>query len=117
METIGQRLRALRVQRGLSQEEVAKATGITRGNISNYELDRFKPSTESIVRLASFFNVSVDWLLTGKGNSPVPNKTDGSEERLLRKYHSLPRALQAEVLDFVEFLTEKKGKKDKTNEK
>ncbi|MDK2856168.1 MAG: hypothetical protein PWQ86_1381 [Bacillota bacterium] len=112
METLGQRLRALRLKLGLSQHQVAAATGITRGNICNYELDKFTPTGENLIRLAEFFGVSIDWLLTGK-TSCSPLVPDNSQEQLLlEQFRSLPACLQAEVLDFVAFLQSKKGSKN-----
>ena len=65
--TIGERIRFLRqVIRKITQQELADATGISRGNLSNYEKDRFKPASDAILAIANYFNVSTDWLLTGK---------------------------------------------------
>lgn len=65
--TIGERIRFLRqVIHKVTQQELADATGISRGNLSNYEKDRFKPASDAILAIASYFNVSTDWLLTGK---------------------------------------------------
>jgi transcriptional regulator with XRE-family HTH domain len=65
MNTIGQRIKQLRNNFNLSQQEIADRTGISRGNISNYEKDRVAPASETIITLARFFQVSADWLLTG----------------------------------------------------
>ncbi|EHJ02388.1 helix-turn-helix domain protein [Clostridium sp. DL-VIII] len=65
--TIGERIRFLRqVIHKVTQQELADATGISRGNLSNYEKDRFKPASDAILAIANYFNVSTDWLLTGK---------------------------------------------------
>lgn len=65
--TIGERIRFLRqVIRKITQQELADATGISRGNLSNYEKDRFKPASDAILAISNYFNVSTDWLLTGK---------------------------------------------------
>lgn len=62
------------------------------------------PTGENLLRLASYFQVSVDWLLTGKvqHSSPVPDNR--KEQLLLEQFRALPATLQAEVLDFVAFL-------------
>ncbi len=65
--TIGERIRFLRqVIHKVTQQELADATGISRGNLSNYEKDRFKPASDAILAISNYFNVSTDWLLTGK---------------------------------------------------
>lgn len=67
IETIGERIKFLRQTiHKLTQQELANVTGISRGNLSNYEKDRFKPASDAIVSIASYFNVTTDWLLTGK---------------------------------------------------
>ncbi|QWU16886.1 Helix-turn-helix domain-containing protein [Paenibacillus sophorae] len=70
METIGQRLKYLRETLDLSQQQVANETGVSRGNISNYEKDRVSPAADTIIALCSFFDVSADWLLTGQEHVP-----------------------------------------------
>lgn len=66
--TIGDRIRFLRQAiRKITQQELADATGISRGNLSSYEQDRFKPASDAIIAIASYLNVSTDWLLTGNG--------------------------------------------------
>lgn len=66
--TIGDRIRFLRQGiHKVTQQELADATGISRGNLSNYEQDRFKPASDAIIAIANYFNVSTDWLLTGNG--------------------------------------------------
>ena len=42
METIGQRIRAMRERRGLSQEKLGRAIGVTKAVISSWEMDRVK---------------------------------------------------------------------------
>ncbi|BCV25180.1 MAG TPA: helix-turn-helix domain-containing protein [Firmicutes bacterium] len=113
METIGQRLRALRLRLGLSQYQVATATGITRGNICNYELDKFAPTAETLIRLAAFFGVSIDWLLTG--NVSCSLATQEKEQFLLEQFRSLPPDLQNEVLDFVAFLQSRRAAQDEND--
>lgn len=66
MNTIGKRIKYLRDNANLSQQEVADRAGISRGNISNYEKDRVSPAADTITALCTFFEVSSDWLLTGK---------------------------------------------------
>lgn len=66
--TIGERIRFLRQTiHKVTQQELANATGISRGNLSNYEKDRFKPASDAILAIATYFSVSTDWLLTGNG--------------------------------------------------
>jgi len=57
------RIRDLREDRDLKQIDLAKATGIDQRTISNYETEKTSPDALSLLRLADFFDVSVDYLL------------------------------------------------------
>lgn len=63
--TLGNRLYALRKFRGLSLQELAEATGISRSNLNRYEHDVSKPTTEYLKLLCQFYRVSSDYLLFG----------------------------------------------------
>jgi transcriptional regulator with XRE-family HTH domain len=57
------RIRDLREDRDLRQTDVAQATGIDQRTLSNCETGKTNPDSYSIIKLASFFNVSCDYLL------------------------------------------------------
>ncbi len=60
MET---RIRDLREDMDLRQSDLANATGIDQRTISNYETGKTAPDAYALLKLADFFNVSVDYLL------------------------------------------------------
>ena len=57
-------LSELRKNKGISQEELAKALGVSQGAISAYETGRWEPSIQTIKKLAFFLDCTVDELLT-----------------------------------------------------
>lgn len=57
------RLRELREAAGLTQEQVAEATGIARSTIAAYEVGGRRPHGENVRTLAEFFRVPADYLL------------------------------------------------------
>ncbi len=57
------RLRELRLNKGLRQEQVAKLIGVNKSAISTYENDTRQPSFDILVRLANLYRVSTDYLL------------------------------------------------------
>ncbi|MBQ8287772.1 MAG: helix-turn-helix transcriptional regulator [Clostridia bacterium] len=57
------RIRLLREKSGLTQADLAKQLGITRSGVNAWEMGISVPSTQYIVELAQFFNVSADYLL------------------------------------------------------
>ncbi|QAY66091.1 helix-turn-helix domain-containing protein [Paenibacillus protaetiae] len=63
--TMGDRLKLLRVSRNLSQDAVARAIGITRSAYSHYEINNRQPVYETLIKLSSFFNVSIDYIIEG----------------------------------------------------
>ena len=60
---MGNRLRQLRKERGLTLEEMAKMMNSNRGSLSRYELGEVELKQEFAKQLADFFDVSVDYLL------------------------------------------------------
>ncbi|WP_443081799.1 helix-turn-helix domain-containing protein [Sutcliffiella sp. NC1] len=93
---IGNRLKQLRGDK--SQEEVAKKIGISRARLSHYETGRSEPDTEIIQKLATYYNVSTDYLL----GISYYNNSNGSHDRLNvgeerepygTQYHTKPEQL------------------------
>ncbi|MFO0694901.1 MAG: helix-turn-helix transcriptional regulator [Polyangiales bacterium] len=62
---LGQRLRELRLEAGLTQAELARRTGIHRPNIARVEAGRHTPSLETLARLASAIGVPTTRVLSG----------------------------------------------------
>lgn len=61
--TNGERIKFLREKKGLTQKDVATKLGLEPAAISKYELDMREPNIEALKKLASIFNVSIDYLL------------------------------------------------------
>lgn len=57
------RLKRLRVDKHLRQEQVAEIIGVTKSAISSYENDIRQPSYDILLRFASLYRVSTDYLL------------------------------------------------------
>lgn len=60
------RLKELRLQHGISQEELAEQIGIKRNSYSDWENGKCKPSYEKLEKIADFFEISLDWLFGRK---------------------------------------------------
>ena len=63
MENFGKRLKELRTQHHLSQEELAKELGVTAQAVSKWEHGRSSPDFDAIVPMAKLFRISTDQLL------------------------------------------------------
>ena len=61
--TFASRLRQLRLDKNLRQEQVAKLLGVNNSAISTYENNTRQPSFDILVRLATLYRVSTDYLL------------------------------------------------------
>lgn len=72
---IGNRIKTLREELGLKQEELAKKMSVSPSAIGMYEINKREPNNELILKLASFFNVSTDYLL-GKSDIRNPEKQE-----------------------------------------
>jgi len=64
MERLGEKLRKLRQQRGLTLRELAPELGIkSRSHISDMETGKRKPSLDLLVKIMAYYGVSCDQLL------------------------------------------------------
>lgn len=72
---LGKRLGKLRDEKGLSQGELAKRLGIARTTYSGYENNAREPDQKTLDKLATFFDVSVDYLL-GRTDSKRKDPAD-----------------------------------------
>ena len=81
----GNRLKELRIQAGMTQQQLATKLGITKSVISFYELRERTPSPEILVKLAAEFKVSSDYLLgIEKKNVLDISGLDVDDERILK---------------------------------
>ena len=63
MVDFGERLKQLRIQAGLTQQQLAAKLNLTKSVVSYYELQERYPSPEVLMKLARIFHVSADYLL------------------------------------------------------
>ncbi len=59
----GDRLRELREEKQLTQEELGKLLNVSRQAVSSYEKGENEPTIDALVKIANIFNVSLDYLL------------------------------------------------------
>lgn len=96
MNTLGDRISSLRKSKGLSQRKLMDILNFD--NLSKYEKDQRQPNYEILKKIADFFNVSTDWLLTGQDSDQHNLSDEGSKvEHILGK-------LSDEEIHFIELL-------------
>ena len=89
-ENIGERIRCLRKQRGLTQTALAAQVGLKCSGFSDLERGRNNPTNNLVIQLSKIFNVSTDYLLTGR---QLTDKSDAwvisnEEKEILEMYRN-----------------------------
>lgn len=76
MTTIGSRLAAIRVARGLTQRQVADLLGVISNQVARWERGAGIPRVPMLIAIARYFDIDLHWLLTGKHWTPtVPERS------------------------------------------
>ncbi|MFT8868495.1 helix-turn-helix domain-containing protein [Liquorilactobacillus nagelii] len=83
--TFGQKLRALRLGKKMTQEDLGKLLNVSKVSISGYENDTREPDKDSIRKLAEFFGISTDYLL-GVDSSKNKKKIDINDEGVIMTF-------------------------------
>ena len=92
--TLGQRIQELRKQRGMSQEALGDALGVSRQAVSKWEGDNGIPELDTLIAMSRLFEVTVGQLLgveePGEQKSEAANESDENKEdqveAVLRRY-------------------------------
>lgn len=101
----GELLKELRTRKGVSQIELAKAIGVSNGNVGDWERGRSKPGFDALITLSRFFEISPARLL-GIPSLDSNLSCDGiplteSEADLIAMYRLLPDDHREDVFDIV----------------
>lgn len=88
--SLGQRIKNLRDELDLTQEDLGKVLNVSKPTISRYEADTNEPNTDTLKKLAEYFNVSLDYLM-GLTNIRNPYKNENIEtvSERLEQYKTL----------------------------
>jgi transcriptional regulator with XRE-family HTH domain len=93
--TIGEKIRALRIKKGLTQKALANRIGVQESTLSRYEHDKRSYQWDGLIRLADALDTSVDYLL-GRTTVSAPisrlvsdGEASDGEPSLLEAYCSL----------------------------
>lgn len=105
----GNRIKILREEKNINQEELAKILSISPSAVGMYERDAREPNDEITLKLADFFNVSTDYLL---GKSDVRNSGKQIDEILneamigmsKEEYEKLTETQKKQIRDFALFV-------------
>lgn len=104
------RLKLLRKERNLTQNELADILHIKNTTISNYENEVSSPDMDMIGQIASFFNVSTDYLL---GKSDTKEDINSVDVAFYEQHGIVTDAQKRELKSFIEFLNHKEQEENK----
>lgn len=94
---LGERIAALRRERGFSQAALAAATGVSRSAVAQWETDRAGQISGNLSRIAQVLDVSLEVLLHGDA-ARGPDGLTGDELALLRLYRVCAGEQRGELL-------------------
>jgi len=106
---VGKIIRKLRLEKGITQNELSNYLGLTPKMVSFYELGERFPPYDIILKLADYFNVSTDYLL---GRSDIKNA-----EELLADYNSLSELSKQDLEKHIQILKLKDLEKNKSSKR
>lgn len=101
------KLKSLRKEYHMTQEQIAKQLNLNRSTISGYETKDREPSYQTLAEIANFFHVSVDYLLD-EDVIIIDNShafSSGLEDELLKGYRKLSIESQKKLLEYLKLLT------------
>ena len=109
-----ERLKALRLEANLTQKDMADKFNISQQAYAKWELESANPTKNVITKLASIFNVSVDYLV---GKTDQKNSDDLDEVEILFRSTSLDMTEEERLIfkeELISVLKERKNRFNKT---
>ena len=107
MSILGDRIKILRDEIELTQEQLGDKFFVTKGTVSKWENDHRIPELDTISKLATLFDVSVDYLL-GRTNKRQPHHL--TKEDIIKIAPEYARMLEEGGLEYLELVEELQGK-------
>lgn len=95
-------LRKLRLSKGISQQQLADVIETTQQSINKYENHSTEPDIDTLIKLADYFGVAVDFLIghptsPDTATSPVEPLLTKEEIALIENYRSISKAEQESI--------------------
>jgi transcriptional regulator with XRE-family HTH domain len=105
---VGEQIRVRRLSLGRTQQEVARAIGISWQTLQKYETGIHRISAARLKSVADTLGVSVGWFFQGLPDAPLaePRHAEADVGELVRVFHALPQRLHRPVLQIMKMLAE-----------
>ena len=111
--TLSERLKFLRKQKKITQEELAKQINVERSTVGKYETGT-TPSMEILIRIANYFDITIDYLLGNTDTKEQKEKTPSNDEdvkvALFGGDSEVTDEMWNEVKQYAEFIKSKYNK-------
>lgn len=110
------KIRALRKEKNMTQADLAKVLKVSSRTIGFYETGDRDPDTETLGKLADYFDTSIDYLLGRTDIRPETNDMNSSHMAFEKKYNydeELPEEAKKEIASFLEYIKHKYNKDNK----
>ena len=104
MEPVLERIERLLTDQGKTQQELLAALGVNRSTYSNWKLGKSSSYMKKIDAVASFFDVSPNYLLRGIEDGPVEGTRGAAEDEMLRVFRKLSRKRQEMMIQVAQTL-------------
>lgn len=101
--SFGRNLERIRKGKKISQAKLGEMLGLTQQMVSSYEKDLSSPNVDVLVKIADYFNVSIDSLVEHIVQKP---DEDSSEARFLRYFENLNESDRNKCITIVQTLLE-----------
>lgn len=105
---LGNRIKTLRLEANLTQEEFGKPYSLKKSTVSQYESGSSRPDDELKKKIALDYNVSLDWLM---GLTNARNHCEDSEITTAlhsdTEYDDLPDEAKKEINNFIDYIKQK----------
>ena len=103
--SIGEKIRRLRLEMNYTQKDIQRGTGIPQSNLSELERGRFTPQLKTLRKLADFLGINLSYLLD-------VDDTNLDDIRLnIRMNRELSDEGKNEILDFIDFVKQREDKR------
>lgn len=113
------RIRRLRQEFGMTQEELGKKIGQTKSNVSKYETGTLEPSIQTLNLLSDIFDVSIDYLVGKTDIRKQSSNFDTKLSELMDNFENLSDESKKELEKYIQLLKMKdqldKGKEEQSS--
>lgn len=82
---IGERIKSLREERKITQQELARYLGVSQKTISNYENGERSPDPDTLRKIADYFDVTVDYLLGRSNHRQLTRRDERDIEKIIEE--------------------------------